>query len=223
MKKKKGERNFSNSAISSILIGKINLGLPIEEIEKGMEEYKKNYRYDSKPDPDYFEQKFKIYLAIAQSDSYTKEERKKAFENAYQQVEEMKKQELDYYLRAIDFKDIKQSFVKLCEKYGKEINVTFDEKDEYHTKIKISEADFIKELKTAKSKQNTTGLYKKFNNHNNGIVLANPESWKLLVEKTYSLHKNIMPFIEVLKKIVFLTPIGLHLIQNIFILGLLLR
>ena len=87
LKKKKGERNFSNSAISSILNGKVRRGLSLEEIEEGMSEYKKDYRYDSKPDPDYYEQKFEIYLAVAQSDFYTKSERKKSFENAYQQVE----------------------------------------------------------------------------------------------------------------------------------------
>ncbi len=200
LKKKKGERNFSNSAISSILSGKVKRGLPIEEIEEGMSEYKKDYRYDSKPDSDYYEQKFKIYLAVAQSDFYINNERKKAFESAYQQIEEMKKQELDYFLRDIDFKEIKQSFVKLCAKYKKKVNITFDEKEEYRQKIKISETDFIKELKKAKTKQKITGLYKKLNNYNNGIVLANPESWKLLVEKTYLVNKNIKPFIELLKK-----------------------
>jgi hypothetical protein len=54
-------------------------------------------------------------LEITQSDFYTKDERKKAFENAYQQVEEMKKQGLDYFLRDIDFKEIKQEFVKLVK------------------------------------------------------------------------------------------------------------
>jgi len=200
LKKKKGERNFSNSAISSILNGKVKQGLPVEEIEEDMNEYKKDYRYDSKPDPDYYEQKFKIYLAIAQSDFYTKAERKKAFESAYQQVEEMKKQGLDYFLRDIDFKEIKQEFVKLCKKYNKEVNITFDEKEDYRQKTKISEVDFVKELKKAKTKQKITGLYKKLNNYNNGIVLTDPESWKLLVEKTYSVNKNIKSFLELLKK-----------------------
>ncbi len=54
-------------------------------------------------------------MEITQSDFYTKDERKKAFENAYQQVEEMKKQGLDYFLRDIDFKEIKQEFVKLVK------------------------------------------------------------------------------------------------------------
>jgi len=200
LKKKKGSRNFSNAAISSILSGKVKQGLAVEEIEEGMNEYKKDYRYDSKPNPDYYEQKFRIYLEIAQSDFYTKDERKKAFENAYQQVEEMKKENLDYFLMDIDFKEIKQKFVKLCEKYKKKVNVTFDKKEEYHQKTKISESDFIKELKQVKNKQKITGLYKKLNNYHNGIVLANPESWRLLVEKTYSVCKDIRPFIGLLKK-----------------------
>ncbi len=201
LKKKKGGRNFSNWAITSILRGKINRGLPIEEIEEEMKEYKKDYGYDSKPDSDYYEQKFKIYVAIAQSNFYTSKERKEAFENAYQQVEEMKKEGLDYYLRDIDFKEVKQAFIKLCRKYNnKEVNVTFDEKEEFRIKTKISETDFIREFKKAKGKQKIAGLYKKLNNYKNGIVLTNLESWKLLVEKTYSTNGNIKPFIELLRK-----------------------
>lgn len=199
-KKKERARNISNVAISSILNGKVKQGLPFEEIEEGMSEYKKDYRYDSKPNSDYYEQKFKIYLEIAESDFYTKKERKKAFKNAYQQVEEMKKEKLEYFLRDIDFKEIKQKFVILCKKYKKEVNVTFDEKEEYRQKTKISEANFIKELKKAKTKQKITGLYKKLNNYNNGIVLTSPESWVLLVNKTYSVCKNIKLFIGLLKK-----------------------
>jgi hypothetical protein len=165
-----------------------------------MSEYKKDYRYDSKPDPDYYEQKFKIYLAIAQSDFYTKSERKQAFESAYQQVEEMKRQGLDYFLRDTDFKEIKQNFVKLCEQCGREVNVTFDEKEEYRQKTKISEEDFIIELRKAKTKQKITGLYKKLSNYSNGIVLTSPESWRLLVEITYLVNKDIKLFIELLKK-----------------------
>jgi len=200
LKKAQGERYYSNLAVSSILSGKIYRGLSIEEIEEGMKEYNKRYGDDGKPFSDYCEQKFKIYLAIAQSDFYTKDERKKTFESAYQQVEEMKKHGLDYFLTDIYFKKIKQDFVKLCEKYNKEVNVIFDEKEEYHQKTKISEDDFIKELEKAKTKQKIAGLYKILNNYNNGIVLTNPESWKSLVDKTYSVSRSIKPFIELLKK-----------------------
>ncbi len=200
LRKKKGEKNFSNRAISSILEGKVRRGLPLDEIENDMKEYAMDYRYDSKPVADYFEQKFKIYLVIAQSDFYTDEEREKAFENAYQQVEDMKKEGLDYYLRDVDFKEIKLAFVDLCKKYNKEINITFDEKNDYQRETKISENDFIDELKKAKTKQEIIVLYKKLNDYNNGIVLIKPESWKLLVEKTYAVNKNIKPFVELLRK-----------------------
>ena len=200
--KKNGSRNLLNSTISSILNEKVNLGLPIEEIEKGMKEYKKYYRYDGKPASDYYEQKFKIYMAIAESDFYTKGEQEKAFCNAYLQVEEMKQHELDCFLSDFNFKDTKKSYVGLCEKYGKEINVTFDKKDEFcpMEKEKISETAFIKKCKEVKGEQELIDLYKELNNHKNNIVLTKKESWGLLVEKTYSINKDIKQFIDLLAK-----------------------
>jgi hypothetical protein len=198
--KKKKSGNVSNLVISSILIGKIDLGLPIEEIEEGMKEYTKNYRYDNKPDPDYYEQKFRTYLSIAESDFYTQEERKKAFETAYDQVEEAKKHAIDYFLPDVYFEGVKKSFVKLCKKYGKPVKISFDKNDDYRREVKISESNFIKEIKRVKTRQKIAGLYKILNNYNNGIVLTKRESWKLLVEQTYALNKNIKLFIELLRK-----------------------
>jgi len=191
--------DFPNLVISSILHGKVRQGKPIEEIEAGMDEYKKDYIHNNKPDPDYYEHKFRIYLTIAQSNFYTNAERKKAFNIAYLQVEEMKRQCLDYFLMDNDFKKIKQEFVKLCEKYKKKVNVTFDKKEEYHRVAKISKVDFINELKKVKTKLKLIGLYKKLNNYKNDIVLTDQESWKLLVEQTYSVNKNIKLFLDLLK------------------------
>lgn len=199
LKNKKG-RNFSNSAISSILIGKINLGLPIEDIENEMKEYKKVYRYDNEPVPDYYEEKFKIYLTIAQSDFYTKDERKKAFESAYGQIKEIKKEEIDYFLTDIDFKDLKNDFVKLCKKYNKEVNISFDEKEHTISNTKISKQNFIKEIKQAKTKHKINSLYRKLSDFNNNIVLTKSQSWKILIEKTFEINKNIKPFIDLLRK-----------------------
>lgn len=200
LKKRKEERNFSNRAISSILSGKVKRGLSFEKIKEGMNEYRKDYGYDGKPDADYYEQKFKIYLEIAQSYFYTKDERKKAFESAYQQVEEMKKRGLDYSLRDVDFKKGEREFVTLCKKYEREVNITFDEKEECRTKTKITQADFINELKKAKTQQEITILYEKLNNYNNGIALDSLELWKLIIEKIYSVNKDIKFFIDLLNR-----------------------
>lgn len=192
------ERRYSsNVTLSSILRGKVSRGYPIEEIEEEIKHYRKDYRYDGKPDADYYEHKFEIYLAISQSDFYSSEERKMAFENAYQQVEEMKKVELDYYLSDLDYKNSKKVFIKLCKKYGKKVNVKFENKEEYKTKYKLSEKQFTKELKKARTRQKMAVLLKQVNDQ---VKLVNPKSWNLLVEKTYKIYKNINPFIELLRE-----------------------
>lgn len=195
---REGYRNFSNSVITSILINKAKLGLPIEEIEKGMEEYRKDYGYEGKPQSDYYEQKFIVYLEMAECELYTDEEKKTAFEKAYGQVEEIKKQKIDYYLRDDDFKNEKQNFRKLCQKYEKTFNLEFDKKEEFKRKSKISEDKFVEEVKKSKTQRQIQGKYKKLNNYNNGIVLTKYESWRVLVEKTFEINKNIQLFTKYL-------------------------
>ncbi|MBA7712780.1 hypothetical protein ES703_121770 [subsurface metagenome] len=197
---KKRYRNFSNSVITSILINKVRQGFPIEEIEKGMDEYRKDYGYEGKPQSDYYEQKFIVYLEIAECELCTDEEKKIAFQNTCNQVEEIKKQEINYYLRDIDFKNKKLRFKKLCEKYNEKFNLEFDEKEEPKKKVKISEDTFIEEVKRLKAKRQVQGKYKKLNNYDNGIILTKYESWRVLVEKTYEVNKNIEIFTDYLMK-----------------------
>lgn len=191
--------NLSNLVITSVLIGKVDLGLAIENIEEGMKEYRKDYSYEGKPKSDYYEQKYKVYLAIAQCNLYTDNEKKEAFEKAYEQVEEMIKQKINYYLKDLEFKKEKLEFVKLCSKYSKKCNVSFDEKEKQEKKPKISENDFIQEVKKAKTKLKIRGLYKRLGNYDNGIVLQEFESWKVLVNKTFEVYGNIELFIGLLR------------------------
>jgi DNA polymerase III delta prime subunit len=191
--------NLSNEAITSVLIGKINLGLAIENIEKGMEEYGKDYNYKGKPSSSYYEQKFKVYLAIAQCNSYTENEKKNAFEKAYEQVEEMIKQKLNHNLGDLNFKKEKLEFLKLCDRYSKKYNVSFDVKEKQERKPKISENDFIQEFKKAKTIQKIRGLYKRLENYNNDIVLKKTESWKILVNKNFEVYGNIDLFVKLLR------------------------
>ena len=194
--KKKGYANYPIlPAITSILIGKIKLGCSIEELERGMAEYSR----------DYDEEKFKVYLDIATSDLYTEEDKKLAFKKAYDQIDEIIKQKIDYYLRDDDFKEEKYIFKVLCDKYKKEYKIPPENHNESHVHLPkrkpiITEESFINELNYAKTKQKISGLYKKLGNYNNGIVLSRPDSWKTLVEKTYSINGNIFLFTDLLKK-----------------------
>ena len=204
--KKKGYENYSIlPAITSILIGKIKLGFSIEEIERGMTEYRRDYDYKDKPRADYYEEKFKVYLEIATSDLYTEEEKKLAFKKAYDQIDEIIKQKIDYYLRDDDFNKEKIIFKELCKKYQKEYKIPPENHNESHIhlpirKTVITEESFINELNYAKKKQKIRGLYIKLGNYNNGIVLSRPDSWKTLIEKTYRINGNIFLFTNLLKK-----------------------
>ncbi|MBN2198108.1 NACHT domain-containing protein [Candidatus Wolfebacteria bacterium] len=196
----KGHSNFSNSVITSILIGKAENGFPIEDIESGMQKYRKDYDYENKPYTDTYEQKFKVYLGIAKSGLYTEQQKKEAFQKAFDQVEEMKKAGVTYYLRDMDFKEEKNDFKKLCKQYNKTCNVSFDEKkEEYHIKSKMSEKDFINNVRKAKTKPAIRGLYARLKNYKNGIELKKQESWKILIKKTAEITGNIKLFVDLIR------------------------
>ncbi len=61
-----GDYNFSNQVITSILNAKVRNGVDIEQIEQEMYKYEKDYTC--------YEQKFIVYLEIAESNLYTKKE-----------------------------------------------------------------------------------------------------------------------------------------------------
>ncbi len=200
-----GYHNFSNQVITSILKAKVKNGAEVEKIEEEMSEYRKDYGHEGKPRSDYYEQKFIVYLEIAESNLYTEEENKSAFEKTYSQVEEIKKQGLDYYLRDIDFKKEKYRFQKLCKKYKKKFNLEFDEKSDNEkllstNKKNISEQKFIEEVKNCNTSRQIAGKYKKLDNYNNGIVLKNYKSWEILIQKTFEINKNLKLLLDYILK-----------------------
>ncbi len=199
--KQKGYYNVLNSAITSVILGRIKQGITLEQIEGEMNKYRKNYDYESKPFADYYEQKFLIYLSITQNDLYTPEEKKQAFFRAHEQIKEMKKNKISYFLRDMDFKKEKGYFKKLCKKYGKRYNIPPEKKEKsYSIKPKIKEKDFIRKLKNITTKKKLNGLYRRLSNYKNGIVLEKKESWEVLVNKTYKIYGNINFLIKLLRE-----------------------
>lgn len=151
---------------------------------------------------DFYEQKFIVYLEIAQSDLYTEDEKIEAFKKSYEQIEEIKKGGIDYYLRDSDFKKEKEEFQNLCKKYKVIFNLEYDKPtDHFKLKVRhISEDAFIKEIKTCTNKKQLTGKYKKLDNYKNDIVLKKSDSWKILIEKTFEIFGDAKPFIRYIKK-----------------------
>ena len=201
----KGYHNFSNQVITSILKAKVKNGVEVEKIEEEMSEYRKDYGHEGKPRSDYYEQKFIIYLEITESNLYTEEEQKEAFQKSYKQIEEIQKQQIDYYLRDDDFGNEKLRFQKLCKKYNKLFNLEFDkqntdENSYLKKKRNISEEQFIKEVKACKTSMQITGKYKKLDNYNNGIILKTYRSWEILIQKTFEINKNLKLLLDYLLK-----------------------
>ena len=185
-------RGHSNQIITSILKEKVNQGFSFEEIENDMTEFRISYVYGIKPRSDYYEQKFIVYLDIAESKLYSIEDNKTAFEKAYNQVEELKQQEVNYYLGDSSFQNEKIRFQKLCKQYKKTFNLKFDSKNPSLGKKKnISEQQFIKEVNKCSTPRQIAGKYKKLDNYNNGIILSSDESWRVLIKKTLEINKNL--------------------------------
>ncbi len=195
-----GYRNFSNQVVTSILLAHVRRGDPIDEIENKMKEYRLDYDYEGKPRHDAFEQKIEVFISIAESDLYTNEDRKNAFEKAYEQVEEMKKKEVQYFLLDSDFRELKERYLDFCKKFNKNANVAIEKPEEngykYDPKL---EQIFTTNIKKANTPAKIRGLYKKLSNYKNNIVLTEKSSWNALLIKTQELCGNISLFINLLK------------------------
>lgn len=195
-----GNYDFSNSLITSIITNKIKLGFSIEEIEEDINEYRKDYDFEGKVRPDFYEQIFVVYLNIAENNLYSDEEREKAFTKALLQIEKIKKQELKYYFRDNDFKSEKLRFKKLCEKYNISFELEFDTNDELKIIPKFTEENFIEQLLNSQTTKQISGKYVIFKNYHNGILLSKYSSWKALINKTFEINGNISLFTEFLKE-----------------------
>ncbi len=196
----RGYSNFNNIVITHIINSKIERGFSVKEIEKQMNEYRGDSQYNQS---DHFEQKITVYLKIAESDFYTEEEKKDAFNKAYDQVEEIKKRKIDYYFPKVHFEKERKIYEKLCRKYQREFNLKKEIenennyiKDEKH----YPEKKFIEEVKQCTNSIQLSGKYRRLKNYKNGIVLKNKKSWEILIQKTFEINNSIEHFINFLMK-----------------------
>jgi hypothetical protein len=200
---KEGYSNFNNIAVTSVLLGQVRLGAALEDIEKRISEFRKDYDYEGKPTSDIYEQKITVYVAIAESDLYIDKERADALSKAYDLVEEMKKENVSYYLNDSYFRELKIRYLALCQKYCKKPNVEIEEKEDLPRNPKYSERDFMKGMQKYNTKAKIRNLYKKIENYESGIVITRKDSWEALLAQTYKITGSIMPFIKLLKRFSF--------------------
>lgn len=198
-----GSWNYSISLITSFLMEKIKLGFPLNEIEEEMQEYSKDYDYKGKPRAEYYEEKFKIYIEVAISNLYPDEIKRMAYEKAYGQVEEIIRNNIEYFLS--DDEKYRKIFNELCSLY-KKTNI-FPEKiktNNYSSgneqKIRETNSTFIPLINNASTKADIKKIYKELGEYNYGRILTEHNQWKRLITQTYEISGNINLFIELIKK-----------------------
>ncbi|MBY0062595.1 NACHT domain-containing protein [Priestia aryabhattai] len=194
--RKNRHRYILNRAITSILNSKAQSGLPIESIEEGMKEYKPGYGYEGKPQADYYEQKFQVYLEIAKQELYTEEEKLVAFNKAYKQIEDAKRNNVEDSFQIVDDK---KTFEKLCIKYGKDFNLEIEEDESVNNPRKIVN-DFIQRVKKLRTEDGIEEAYRELEDYQNRIILTDFSSWDVLINKTCEIKGNIQLFMNYLKQ-----------------------
>jgi len=192
--RKNRNRHILNRAITSILGSKAQNGFPIEGIEEGMKEYEAEYDYEGKTKANYYEQKFKVYLKIAKQELYTEEEKLVAFNKAYKQIEDAKRNNIE---DAFQIVNDRQTFEKLCVKYGKEFNPEIDEGS--LKKSTKAEDDFIQRVKKLTTENDIKEAYRELEDYKNRIILTNFNNWDILIDRTSEIEGNIQLFINYLK------------------------
>lgn len=188
-----GYHNFSNTVITDVLLAKVDLGINLEELEALTQEYRRGYDYEGKPDRDYYEEKLRVYIAVAKSDAYSKNDQEVAFEKGYELVDKAINEEVKYFLNMDDNKDERTAYAALCKRFKKRSNLPkfIDRKDEYKRPKGISESGFVKLVKNAKTKKQIASLMDDLKSYEKGVVLKNKTSWNLIVKKTYKVTGSI--------------------------------
>lgn len=196
-----GSHNFNNRVVTTVLLAKVRLGMPLAEIEQDMDGFHVRHDHDGKPRADFYEEMIRVYLALTESKSYVEEERASAFDKAYSLVDQAATDGVQFFLDDMDFRDLKLRYLNLCERYNKKPNVAVQTEASPRRQPKISEDDLVKEIRKACTKARIRGLYRRIQNYENAIVLSQRASWQTLLRRTYDVLGNIRPFIEWLEQI----------------------
>ncbi|MBA6251003.1 NACHT domain-containing NTPase [Colwellia sp. MB3u-55] len=192
-----GRRNASNSALETVILGKIKSGYPLEEIHNDISELYKEYTYEGNVHTPYYEQKFGMYVEIADSCLYTPEENRESFQNACGIIELVKDQKVKSFLQDKYDYQIKLIFQKLCSKYSFpfDLELNVDPAPE----VNDNERAFITKLESIKEKNGLEELFNNLNNYESKVTLTKLESWTLLIEKTLTIFGDIGLFTKLLK------------------------
>jgi hypothetical protein len=193
----------SNEAKSVIIQAKIEQGLDPKTLEEESRNIRKSYRYDGKPDDDFYLEKFKVCLALASNEFYDPAERKEAFEKAYQLIEDIILQEYGHVDFKNELEEETDTYKILCLQYNKPFNIPEEKDKDRHTQKEYepgNEASFRDEINRCRDSSGLKNLYHKLLDRNENVKLRHFETWKILIAKTFSIDKNISQLTKLLKE-----------------------
>lgn len=201
--KKIGHESYGNymrnDALRDILKAKIRLGVSFDEIEKEMEGFGKDYDYEGKPSPDYFEEKLRVYMAVCGDEVATPDEKQRAFSRAHDLLEEMRREKVIYFRDLLN--EERDEYAQLCKKYGKPVNMPDKSTDSFERpKIVMSEAKFVAKVASARDKKGLAALFKQLSTYETRIVVEKKESWDAIVRRTHEIAGDLGPLTDYLKE-----------------------
>ncbi|MBI2838728.1 MAG: hypothetical protein HYX75_10455 [Acidobacteria bacterium] len=205
-REKIGHRSYGhymrNDALTGILRAKIRLGLSFEEIEKEMQGYGKDYDYEGKPNPDYFEEKLRVYLAVCRDDVFTQAEKRQSFLKAHALLEEIRRQKVMYFWGLQEEERVE--YTKLCKKFHKAPNLPTETTDKFERPNPVmSEAQFVAKVRKASSTKELVRLFKQLATYETRIVVSGKESWDTIVRHTYEVSGGLEPLTRYLQEMMY--------------------
>lgn len=190
--------HMRNYALRDILNTKVRLGMSLEEIEKEMERFGKDYDYEGKPRPDYFADRLRVYLTVCDDEVFTPAEKRQAFLNAHALLEGMRKEGVTYFGRLNE--EERAQYAQLCKKHRKALNLPKDTTTKTERpKIFMTERQFVEEVKSASSKHDLEKLFKQLATYETRIVVKERESWSTIVRETFRVDPHLGPLLGYLK------------------------
>jgi GTPase SAR1 family protein len=185
--------------ITSIIKGKVKLGLPVTDLEKDFERYRKRYVSNNTPRSDYFTEKFKAHLFMAESGLYTDIERSKALTSARKQVVDAI-EESGHVSWDNELRDEIPVYRRLCNLYNEPFNIPLPETTDNPRRVydPDTEKEFIAKLSLSQSQDDLTELYKTVSSA--AETLQQPATWELIVAMTYAIDGDIKRLIAAMQK-----------------------
>lgn len=194
-----------NNCVKNILIIEIkNNFISLESIKKQVCELSTMRNYEGVVSDSYYRDLFDIYIEVLNSNFYSEDDKKIAFDFAYEQITLIKRKRNH---ESLNFSpQLTSNFNSLCINYNKEIIISnIDEVNENYQYEIISEEDLILWINNSETKEDLEKIYEKMKNSLQfRIELKNIDSWKLLIDKTYFLDSSLKMFIDLLKSLYYL-------------------